>query len=77
MIEEKVKLAIADQLGIEASDIKLEDELIADLNADSLDIVQLLMEIEVEYGIEFDDNSDSVKNIKTVQDVVNFISSKN
>ncbi len=76
MIFEKVKSAIADQLGIAAEEVQLTSDMVTDLNADSLDIVQLLMEIEVEYGIEFDDSSVEVKNIKTVQDVVSFIESK-
>ncbi len=76
MVLEKVKSAIADQLGLDVEEVKPTSNLVVDLNADSLDIVQLLMEIEVEYGIEFDDSSVEVKNIKTVQDVVTFIESK-
>ncbi len=76
MVLEKVKSAIADQLGLDVEEVKPTSNLVVDLNADSLDIVQLLMEIEVEYGIEFDDSSVEVKNIKTVQDVVAFIESK-
>ncbi len=70
---EKVRKLIAEQLGIEESKIKETSDFITDLQADSLDIVQMLIAMETEFGIEFDDSE--MQNVKTVADVVAFISS--
>ncbi|HOB64531.1 MAG: acyl carrier protein [Clostridiales bacterium] len=71
MIFQKVKKLIAEQLGIPADDITEDSDFINDLNADSLDIVQMLISLESEFGLEFGD--DEIKAIKTVGDVVKFI----
>lgn len=71
MVLEKVKSLIADQLGISESDITEESSLVNDLGADSLDIVQMLICLEKEFGIVFGD--DEIKTIKTVGDAVKFI----
>lgn len=52
MVFEKVKDIIADQLGIDATEIKMESSFIDDLGADSLDIVELIMALEEEFDIE-------------------------
>ncbi len=65
---EKVCKMLADQLGIPADTIKPESEVIKDLGADSLDVVELMMAIEDEYGITLPDGE--VENIKTVGDIV-------
>ena len=70
---EKVRKLIAEQLGIEESKIKESGDFITDLQADSLDIVQMLIAMETEFGIEFDDSE--MQNVKTVADVVAFIES--
>ncbi len=70
---EKVRKLIAEQLAIEESKIKETSDFITDLQADSLDIVQMLIAMETEFGIEFDDSE--MQNVKTVADVVSFISS--
>lgn len=70
-IFEKVKSIIVDQLGAEESSITLEASFIDDLEADSLDIVELIMGIEEEFGIEIPD-ADAEKVI-TVGDVVDYI----
>ena len=62
---------IADQLMIDESEITLESDFVKDLNADSLDLVQMLIMLEKEYGITFTD--DEIKSVKTVGDVVGYI----
>lgn len=69
MIFEKIKEIVAEQLGIEESKIKLETNFIEDLGADSLDLFQVIMELEDEFNVKVED----VENIKTVEDAVKFI----
>lgn len=64
---EKVCAALAEQLNIAADSIKPTDEIIADLNADSIDVVEMLMNLEEEYGVKLPE--ESFDRIKTVQDV--------
>lgn len=71
---EKIAGIIADQLGIEASEIKLESRLTDDLKADSIDIVALIMDLETEYGLEITD--DELMKLKTVKDIVEFVEAK-
>ena len=71
---EKVVEIIADQLGLDAADIKLESNLTDDLKADSIDIVALIMNLEAECGIEISD--DELLTLKTVGDVVAFTEAK-
>lgn len=70
----KVKKLIADQLGVSADSISENSDLINELNADSLDIVQMLISLENEFNIEF--NDDEIKVVKTIGDVVKFIDSR-
>ena len=70
-IEEKVKAIIVDKLGVEESQVTPEASFTADLNADSLDTVELIMEFEKEFGISIPDE-DTTK-INTVQDVIAYI----
>jgi acyl carrier protein len=70
-IESKVKAIIVDKLGVEESQVTLDASFTADLNADSLDTVELIMEFEKEFGISIPDE-DTTK-INTVQDVVTYI----
>ncbi|MBO5817220.1 MAG: acyl carrier protein [Paludibacteraceae bacterium] len=70
-IESKVKAIIVDKLGVEESQVTLDASFTADLNADSLDTVELIMEFEKEFGISIPDE-DTTK-INTVQDVVAYI----
>lgn len=71
VVLDKVKSLIGKQLGISESDITEESALVNDLGADSLDIVQMLISLEKEFGIVFGD--DEIKTIKTVGDAVKFI----
>lgn len=71
MIFEKIRGIVADQLGIEEDNINLETSFIDDLNADSLDLFQIIMELEDEFNVKVED----VENIKTVGDAVKFVES--
>jgi len=71
-VAEKVKSIIVEQLGVEADDVKPEASFTEDLGADSLDIVELVMKMEEEFGIEIPD--EEAEKIKTVNDVVAYIS---
>ena len=70
-IFEKVKLIVKEQLGVDEENIKMESTFIDDLSADSLDIVELVMNLEEEFDINIPDNDAEV--IVTVGDVVNYI----
>ena len=70
-IESKVKSIIVDKLGVEESQVTPEASFTADLNADSLDTVELIMEFEKEFGISIPD--DDTQKIKCVQDVIDYI----
>lgn len=71
MIFEKIKKAIAEQTGIDENTITLDSAFREDLNIDSIDLVELIMQLEEEYDIEFDD--DQAEKLKTVGDVVNYL----
>ena len=70
-ILEKVTTILKDQLSIDNKEVKLESQLIDDLGADSLDLVEISMALEEEFSIEVPD--DQVESIHTVEDVVKFI----
>ncbi|MBO5014088.1 MAG: acyl carrier protein, partial [Paludibacteraceae bacterium] len=62
-----------DKLGVEPVHVNPEASLTADLNADSLDTVELIMEFEKEFGISIPDGDTS--KINTVQDIIDYIES--
>jgi acyl carrier protein len=68
---EKLKPIIADQLGVKMENIKMESSFKDDFEADSLDMVDLTMEIEDEFAIEINDKVAAT--LQTVGDVVNYI----
>jgi len=67
----KVTEMVASQLGKSEDEIALESSFIEDLGADSLDLVELIMSMEDEFGLEISD--EDAESIVTVQDAVNFI----
>jgi acyl carrier protein len=73
-IQPKVKEVIVEQLGVDPERVKLEASFIDDLGADSLDIVELVMAMEEEFGIEIPD--DDAEKLKTVQDVCTYLGAK-
>jgi acyl carrier protein len=70
-IEDRVKSIVVDHLGVEAGEVKPEASFIDDLGADSLDIVELVMAFEEEFGVEIPD--DAAEKITTVGDAINYI----
>ena len=68
---EKIRDVIADQMGVDASSITPETKFQQDLNADSLDVFQIISELEEIFGMEFD-NDDAAK-IVTVGDAANYV----
>ena len=76
---EKIQEITAEKLSVEIEDIKPESSFTEDLEADSLDVVELIMALEVEFST--DDNTieisdEDAENIRTVQNAVDFITSK-
>lgn len=71
---EKIKEIVADQLGIDEDDIKLESNFKEDLEADSLDLFELVMALEEEYGVEIP--SDDLEKIATVNDIIEYLKNK-
>ena len=72
-VEAKVKSIIAEQLGVGEDEIKAESAFIEDLGADSLDIVELVMALEEEFGLDIPD--EEADKLKTVGDAMNYLKS--
>ena len=70
-VSEKVKSIIVEQLGVEADEVTPEASFTEDLGADSLDIVELVMAFEEEFGVEIPD--DAAEKISTVKDAIAYI----
>jgi len=75
MVFEKVKKIISDQFGVDEASITPDTSFKEDLNADSLDMVEIVMAMEEEFDIG-EVGEDVVAGIETVADIVNFISSQ-
>ena len=65
---EKLQVIIAENLSCSAEDVKLESRLVEDLEADSLDVVELTMAIEEAFGVTISD--DELEKIRTVEDIL-------
>ena len=71
---EKMKEIIADQLGVSEDEVTLEASFKEDLDADSLDLFELVMALEEEYDVEIP--SDDLAELHTVGDVINYLKDK-
>ena len=71
---EKMKEMIADQLGVEEEIVTMEASFKDDLDADSLDLFELVMALEEEYDVEIP--SEDLEKIATVEDIVEYLKSK-
>ncbi len=72
-MEERLRKIVAEQLGVEDSQVVVGASFADDLNADSLDLVELIMSLEEEFGIEISD--EDAENIKTVGDALTYLES--
>ncbi|MBQ2420174.1 MAG: acyl carrier protein [Clostridia bacterium] len=71
MVFEKIREILCDQLDLNEDDVTMSSNLLDDLGADSLDMVDLVMTIEDEFELDVED--EDVENIKTVGDIVHYI----
>jgi acyl carrier protein len=67
----RVKSIVVDRLGVDEADVKMESSFKDDLGADSLDVVELVMELEDEFDLEISD--EDAEKITTVGEVVKYI----
>ena len=70
-MEEKIKEIVERYLGMDPSDYTNESKFVEDLSCDSLDMVELVMECEREFGIYIPD--DAVESLKTVQNLIDYV----
>ena len=68
---ERLKKIVVEQLGVDEADVKPEASFVDDLNADSLDLVELVMSLEEEFGTEISD--EDAERIRTVEDATDYI----
>ena len=68
---ERLKKIIVEQLGVDEEEVQAQASFVEDLNADSLDLVELIMSLEEEFGMEISD--EDAEKIQKVQDAVDFI----
>lgn len=71
---EKLQEIIAEQLGIEAGDVTAESNFKDDLDADSLDLFEMIMAMEEEFDVEIP--SEDLEQIQTVQNVIDYLKNK-
>ena len=71
MVFEKVREILCDQLDLEEDSVTMDSDIIEDFEADSLDVVDLVMSLEDEFSIEIPD--EQIENVKTVGDIVHCI----
>ena len=68
---ERVQSIVAERLGVDEDKVTMDAEFIGDLNADSLDLVEVIMAMEQEFDLEIKD--EDAENIRTVSDAVQYI----
>ena len=72
---DRLKKIVVEQLGVDEEEVKPEASFVDDLNADSLDLVELIMSLEEEFGTEISD--EDAERIRTVGDAVEYIDERN
>lgn len=75
-IYERVRALITDQLGVDEEEVTMNASFVDDLNADSLDLVELIMSIEEEFskdGVQLEISDEDSEKIRTVQDAVDYL----
>jgi acyl carrier protein len=72
---DRLKKIVVEQLGVDEDEVKPEASFVDDLNADSLDLVELIMSLEEEFGTEISD--EDAERIRTVGDAVEYIDERN
>jgi acyl carrier protein len=70
-IEQEVIDIVVEQLGVDRDDVTPEKSFVEDLNADSLDLTELIMTFEERFGIEI--SQEDAEKLKTVRDVINYL----
>lgn len=73
-VDERIKKIIVEELGVNDDQVKAEAKFTDDLGADSLDLVELIMRFEEEFGVEIPD--EDTEKIVTVADAVNYMNEK-
>ncbi len=68
---DRLKKIVAEQLGVDESEVTPQASFVDDLNADSLDLVELIMSLEEEFGMEIPD--EDAERIRTVQEAVDYV----
>jgi acyl carrier protein len=72
---DKIKEVVAEHLSVDVSELKEETSLKNDLNADSLDLFQIIMSLEEEFGIEIP--TEDTESIGTIGDIVKYLAKRN
>ena len=70
-VEERVKHIVVEQLGVDEEEVKTEATFVDDLGADSLDVVELVMALEEEFGLEISD--EDAEKLLTVKHAIDYI----
>ena len=73
-VEQEVIDIVVEQLGVDEKDVTADKSFVEDLNADSLDLTELIMTFEERFGFEI--SEEEAEKLKTVGDVINYIQSK-
>jgi acyl carrier protein len=73
-VEKEVIEIIVEQLGVDSADVTPDKSFVEDLNADSLDLTELIMTFEERFGFEI--SEEDAEKLKTVRDVISYIEAK-